>query len=94
MKQDDEDHKEDQLMREVEILLPEVTPFSSVAVPLIVLAVLGPQRDAATVEHTVSFLLASVLKTVRLHHCCPYLVNKSVVLCHIYYYSHISFLVR
>lgn len=64
VKQEDEGHKEDQLEREIEILLPEVTPFSSVAVPLIVLAVLGPQRDAATVEHTVN--ISSVLIEQRL----------------------------
>ncbi|KAK4306125.1 hypothetical protein Pmani_022031 [Petrolisthes manimaculis] len=42
------------LTREVEVRLSQVDPFSSLAVPLTVLADLGPQRDAATVEHTVS----------------------------------------
>nr|XP_053654909.1 trafficking protein particle complex subunit 10-like [Cherax quadricarinatus] len=44
----------DTLERDLEVVLPEVCPFSSIAVPLTVLADLGPQRDAATVEHTVA----------------------------------------
>lgn len=55
MKCDLEDQKGTNLERELEVSLPEVSPFSSVAVPLTVLAELGPQRDAATVQHTVSF---------------------------------------
>lgn len=51
-----ENEKEGLLEREVEIQLPEVAPFSSVSIPLTVLAELGPQRDAATIEHTVSSL--------------------------------------
>lgn len=49
-----ENEKEGSLEREVEVQLPEVAPFSSVSIPLTVLAELGPQRDAATIEHTVS----------------------------------------
>ncbi|KAK7072215.1 hypothetical protein SK128_026870, partial [Halocaridina rubra] len=51
-----EDKKESEvqnLERDIEVSLPEVDPFSSVAIPLIVLADLGPQKDASTVEHAV-----------------------------------------
>lgn len=54
MKCDNEDQNSKTLERELEVELPEVSPFSSIAVPLTVLAELGPQRDAATVEHTVA----------------------------------------
>lgn len=50
---EEEQEKEGLLEREVEIQLPEVVPFSSVSSPLTVLAELGPQRDAATIEHMV-----------------------------------------
>lgn len=51
---EEEIEKEGSLEREVEVQLPEVAPFSSVSIPLTVFAELGPQRDAATIEHTVS----------------------------------------
>ena len=60
----DEDSDKKELDREIEISLPEVDPFSSVAIPLTVLADLGPQKDASTVEHTVSryfFIIFCVL---------------------------------
>ncbi|XP_042242319.1 trafficking protein particle complex subunit 10-like isoform X2 [Homarus americanus] len=53
VKCDEEDQNCKTLERELEASLPEVSPFSSVAIPLTVMAELGPQRDAATVEHTV-----------------------------------------
>ncbi|XP_076035164.1 SIDL trafficking protein particle complex subunit 10 isoform X2 [Oratosquilla oratoria] len=43
-----------ELGRELEVSLPEVLPFSSATIPLTVLADLGPQKDASTVEHCVS----------------------------------------
>ncbi|XP_066949278.1 trafficking protein particle complex subunit 10 [Macrobrachium rosenbergii] len=52
--QDKENSEVKALEREIEISLPEVDPFSSVAIPLTVLADLGPQKDASTVEHTVN----------------------------------------
>ena len=52
-KEEEEEDKEGSLEREVEIELSEVAPFSSVSSPLTVLAELGPQRDAATIEHMV-----------------------------------------
>lgn len=54
-KEEEEEEKEGPLEREVEIQLPEVPPFSSVSSPLTVLAELGPQRDAATIEHMVRY---------------------------------------
>lgn len=51
---EEDSEKENSLERDVEVQLPEVAPFSSVSIPLTVLAELGPQRDAATIEHTVS----------------------------------------
>lgn len=55
------------LTREVEVRLSQVAPFSSLAVPLTVLADLGPQRDAATVEHTVrEYHLATWAKHVNM----------------------------
>lgn len=54
-KEEEEEEKMVPLEREVEIQLPEVPPFSSVSTPLTVLAELGPQRDAATIEHMVRY---------------------------------------
>lgn len=54
IRHDQEDSSDKSLEREVEVALPEVDPFASVAVPLTVLAELGPQKDASTVEHTVN----------------------------------------
>ncbi|XP_069156358.1 trafficking protein particle complex subunit 10 [Procambarus clarkii] len=54
MKCDIEGENNNILEREIEVALPEVCPFSSVGVPLTVLAELGPQRDAATLEHNVA----------------------------------------
>ena len=48
-----EDKTDQDLQREFEIPLPEILPFGSSSVTLTVLAELGPQRDAATVEHIV-----------------------------------------
>ena len=52
-KDKEEEEKDVSLERDVEIQLPEVAPFSSVSNTLTVLAELGPQRDAATIEHMV-----------------------------------------
>lgn len=57
-----ENEKDDSLEREVEVQVPEVAPFSSVSIPLTVLADLGPQRDAATIEHTVSIEFIATTK--------------------------------
>ncbi|XP_045138817.1 trafficking protein particle complex subunit 10-like isoform X2 [Portunus trituberculatus] len=79
VKEEDEE-KEGSLEREVEIQLSEVAPFSSVSSPLIVLAELGPQRDAATIEHMVSIssTLVEQRQDVDVHFIPPFMSSHKL----------------
>lgn len=77
---EEEEEKEGSLEREVEIQLSEVAPFSSVSSPLTVLAELGPQRDAATIEHMVSIssTLVEQRQDVDVHFIPPFMSSHKL----------------
>ncbi|KAG0721557.1 hypothetical protein GWK47_006296 [Chionoecetes opilio] len=79
-KEEEEEEKDSPLERDVEIQLPEVEPFSSVSAPLIVLAELGPQRDAATIEHMVSIssTLVEQRQDVDVHFIPPFMSSHKL----------------
>lgn len=72
------------MKRELEISLEEVQPFSSTTVHLTVLATLGPQKDASTVEHIVSITspLIKQKQDIDIHFIPPFMTSHKLHTAH------------
>lgn len=87
-----DDGNNDKFVEEIDIALPPIPPFQTVCVSLQILAHLGPQKDANTVEHKVTLYWQEALLpfTIPLHFLPPFLSVHKLHTCGVRKYLQVA----